>query len=296
MIRKLEKDRLISYLPPHYRGSKIMNALLAAQEQEIDLLFKALEEILDQFFIATATWGLHLHEEKYGLPVNKGMSLEERRQRVLTKRRGLGQPLLNILQAIEPTLDVRWGRGIIPFILLIESNADDYDFGSLVSTLEVRMPAGKAYSFTLQTPDPASGYTIYGEHSVGRGKVAFQPIADTVSAGRWPRWDTVGHIIDTALETNVDMQDYGFTYKTCGITPDISTLGCAETADINVSCAAEHTRFKYTECGTLSCGTYPAASALGCAEEVGINVLSEAESVRFQYPECGELLCGTYPA
>lgn len=259
MIRELEKDRLISYLPPHYRGSKIMNALLAAQEQEIDLLFKALEEILDQFFIATATWGLHLHEEKYGIPVNKVMPLEERRQRVLTKRRGLGQPLLNTLQTIAPALDVRWGRGIIPFILLIESNADDYDFGSLVSALEIRKPAGKAYSFTLQTPDPASGYTIYGEHSgVGRGKVAFQPIADTVSAGRWPRWDTVGHIIDTALETHVDIQDYGFTYKTCGITPDISTLGYAE--------------------------------------EVGINVLSEAESVRFQYPECGELLCGTYPA
>jgi hypothetical protein len=260
MIRELEKGRMISYLPPHYRGSKIMNALLAAQEQEIDLLFKALEEILDQFFIATATWGLHLHEEKYGLPVNKGMSLEERRQRVLTKRRGLGQPLLNILQAIEPTLDVRWGRGIIPFILLIESNADDYDFGSLVSTLEVRKPAGKAYSFTLQTPDPASGYTIYGEHSgMGRGQVAFQPIVDTVMAGRWPRWSVIGHIINIAVNIQVDMQDYSFVYKVCGVTPDISTIGYAEAVDIDIACTTEHTLFKYPECGTVLCGTYPAA-------------------------------------
>jgi hypothetical protein len=296
MIRELEKGRMISYLPPHYRGSGIMNALLATQEREIDELYRALEEILDQFFITSATWGLYLHEESMGLPVNENMPFEERRQRALTKRRGVSQPILGILQAIAPALEVRWSAGVIPFILPVENNADDYNFGLLVPTLEIRKPAGKAYSFTLQTPDETSGYTIYGEHSVGRGKVAFQPIADTVSAGRWPRWDTVGHIIDTALETNVDMQDYGFTYKTCGITPDISTLGCAETADINVSCAAEHTRFKYTECGTLSCGTYPAASALGCAEEVGINVLSEAESVRFQYPECGELLCGTYPA
>jgi hypothetical protein len=260
MIRELEKGRMISYLPPHYRGSGIMNALLATQEREIDELYRALEEILDQFFITSATWGLYLHEESMGLPVNENMPFEERRQRALTKRRGVSQPILGILQAIAPALEVRWSAGVIPFILPVENNADDYNFGLLVPTLEIRKPAGKAYSFTLQTPDETSGYTIYGEHSgMGRGQVAFQPIVDTVMAGRWPRWSVIGHIINIAVNIQVDMQDYSFVYKVCGVTPDISTIGYAEAVDIDIACTAEHTLFKYPECGTVLCGTYPAA-------------------------------------
>ena len=295
MIRELEKGRMASYLPPHYRESKIMSSILAAQEHEIDELYRTLEEILKQFFIVSATWGLHLHEESLGLPVNKDMPLDERRQRALAKRRGVSQPLLNILQAIAPDLDVRWGMGIIPFILPIENNTDEYSFGPLVPALETYKPAGKAYSYTLQTPDRISGYTIYGEHGVGRGKIAFQPIVDTIRAGRWPRWDTVGHIIDTALEAHVDMQNHCFTYKVCGITPNISTLGHVEIVDISILCATEHIRFEYPECGTLCCGTFPIMNTSGYIEAENIYLLCIAKPIDFRYPACGTLLCGTYP-
>lgn len=192
MSREPAKDRMIEYLPWYYRSSRVMKAILSAQGQEIDKLFDALDQVLDQFFVATATWGLSYWEELLGLPINDTLPVAERRQRVMAKRRGVSQPLLVILQAIAPELEARFGGDVIPFVRPIEHNASEYDFGLLVPTLEIRKPAHKAYSFQLLPPDQSSGYTVYGNHNAGRGKVALQPEAGAVYAGRWPRWNTVG--------------------------------------------------------------------------------------------------------
>jgi len=68
---------MIEYLPGYYRASRIMGATLSAQGQEIDKLFDAMDQTLDQFFISTATWGLSLWEELLGLPINETFSIEE---------------------------------------------------------------------------------------------------------------------------------------------------------------------------------------------------------------------------
>lgn len=194
MSREPAKDRMIEYLPWYYRSSRVMEAILSAQGQEIDKLFDALDQVLDQFFVATATWGLSYWEELLDLPINDTLPVAERRQRVMAKRRGVSQPLLIILRAVAPALEARFGGDIIPFVLLTDHNANEYDFNSLVPTLEIRKPAHKAYSFQLLPPDPGSGYVIYGNHATGRGKVAFQVEAGTAYAGRWPRWNTPGQM------------------------------------------------------------------------------------------------------
>ncbi|GEA17485.1 putative phage tail protein [Moorella sp. E306M] len=192
MSREPAKDRMIEYLPLYYRTSKVMEAILSAQGQEIDKLFEALDQTLEQFFVVSATWGLRYWGELLGLPVNETLPVDERRRQILAKRRGVAQPLLVILQAIAPELEARFGGDVIPFVRPIEHNASEYDFGLLVPTLEIHKPAHKAYTFQLLPPDQASGYVIYGNHAAGRGKVAFQPEAGAVYAGRWPRWNTAG--------------------------------------------------------------------------------------------------------
>lgn len=53
---------------------------------EMDEAKQIIEELPYQAFPETATWGLRYHEQKYGLPVREGLSYEERRRLIYSKR------------------------------------------------------------------------------------------------------------------------------------------------------------------------------------------------------------------
>ncbi|WP_156896620.1 YmfQ family protein [Desulfovirgula thermocuniculi] len=78
---------MLSYLPRYYETSLVMQAILEAQGQELDSVYRTLNEILEQFFVQTATWGLRYWEEACGLPTNEQEPIEARRARVLAKLR-----------------------------------------------------------------------------------------------------------------------------------------------------------------------------------------------------------------
>lgn len=249
MSRGQAKDRMIEYLPPYYQASRVMGAILLAQGQEIDKLYEALDQTLDQFYVLTATWGLSWWEKILGLPVDETMPVDERRRRILVKRRGVSQPLLVILRAIEPGLEARFGGDVIPFVLPTKHNTDEYDFGPLVPTLEIRKPAHKAYSFQLLPPDRLSGYAVYGNHDHGRGKVSLQPEAGAVYAGRWPRWDVRGTVardtVIAAAEPRVGFADYYFAGVSVG------TVAADVTAVAGFARSAAGT---FRSCGTFRAG------------------------------------------
>ncbi len=281
MSRGRATDRMIGYLPAYYCQASKMKAILSAQGQEIDKLYEALDQILDQFFILTATWGLSRWEEMLGLPVNETLPVDERRRRILAKRRGVSQPLLIILQAIEPGLETRFGGDVIPFVLPTKHNADEYDFGPLVPILEIRKPAHKAYSFQLLPPDRFSGYTIYGTRDHGRGKVSLQPEAGTVYTGRWPRWNAPGAVASAAAVIAVFVRtgaaQYGFAGEGVGARSAVAASfvflpvaghapyrfsGVAEAAGsgavasyvASVSVAAKSATNSFRSCGTFRAG------------------------------------------
>lgn len=81
---------LIAYLPPHYAGIREMQELQGAVGEEIGRGRQAVNELLDQQFIATATWGLDLWEWELGITVDHSKSYERRREILLAKLRGAG--------------------------------------------------------------------------------------------------------------------------------------------------------------------------------------------------------------
>jgi len=185
------KDRMLTYLPPYYRESRVMNAIINAQGGEIDKYTDALNEILKQFFISTATWGISFWEEQYGLPVNESQDVQTRRQLVLAKKRSGRTSLLKMLQAVEPAITLIWGRLRVPFV--IYSEEDIYNFGPLIVLLERHRPAHLGYIFHLLPDIEASGYTVYANHRA-RDKVNLELKAGTVMTGRWPRWNSHGQM------------------------------------------------------------------------------------------------------
>lgn len=184
------KERMLSYLQPgQYDRDRVMQAVYETQGAEIEALNFTLDEILEQYFIERATWGLRLYEEQYGLPVNEDLDPELRRRLIMARKRRGRNSLLRILQAVEPSLSLAWGRLVIPFTLV--SEADDYDFGPLITLLERHKPAHLGYSFRVAPAQPDSGYTVYANH-FRRNRIKMELLAGTARAGRWPSWSTSG--------------------------------------------------------------------------------------------------------
>ncbi|RCX13271.1 uncharacterized protein DUF2313 [Anaerobacterium chartisolvens] len=82
-------DVMLSYVPLYYHTSRIFKSVLKAEGRELDTLRDRTEELLDQLFADTATWGLELWEKEYGLSTSPQLSYEDRRARLKAKMRGV---------------------------------------------------------------------------------------------------------------------------------------------------------------------------------------------------------------
>ena len=86
---KREAD-LLEYLPSFYHNSDIVKAFMESNSVEVDTLKAYIEDLIKNLYVKTATWGLDLFEEELGLATDKSISYEERRERILAKKRGNG--------------------------------------------------------------------------------------------------------------------------------------------------------------------------------------------------------------
>ncbi|MEK4053343.1 YmfQ family protein [Paenibacillus sp. FSL F4-0087] len=84
-------QELFSYLPSYYETSRVMQADMQSKGTEMDLLYQALDETLDQFFVRTATWGLDFWEQELGIETDHLKPVEQRRAVVESKLRGAGK-------------------------------------------------------------------------------------------------------------------------------------------------------------------------------------------------------------
>lgn len=81
---------LNALVPEQWQASPEVMELLAALQPELDHAQDALEDLLAQLLIDTATWGLWYWERDYGVTAAARETLEERRGHVRGKLRGVG--------------------------------------------------------------------------------------------------------------------------------------------------------------------------------------------------------------
>lgn len=116
-----------TYIPPELRSSRVIQAIISAEGAEYDQIRTSLEDVLKQFYVETATWGLGLWEQMLGLSSYAGKPDEQRRSRIISKLRGMGTVTVN----------------------LVKNVAESYVYGTVEVT---ENPA--AYSFTVRFVDP----------------------------------------------------------------------------------------------------------------------------------------------
>ena len=84
--------RMLGRVSPIYEHSYVAKWLYQVMGIEMEEARLYFEELRSQSFPETATWGIPYWEQRYGLPVDDTLSIEERRQRI-TSKRGLRAPM-----------------------------------------------------------------------------------------------------------------------------------------------------------------------------------------------------------
>ncbi|WP_232696186.1 putative phage tail protein [Brevibacillus daliensis] len=94
------KKRMLDALPRYYYESKEAVNLIERESAEFDRLNGDIRDVLDQFFVGTATWSLPRWETIVGVKTDVNKTLEQRRSIVKAKLRGTGTVTLAVLESI----------------------------------------------------------------------------------------------------------------------------------------------------------------------------------------------------
>lgn len=95
------KDRsLFDYLPSTYRELRESDAILTEQQAQIYKANADIDDVLAQFFVGSATWGLANWERIAGIETDDNKPIEERRSMIKAKLRGAGVVTINTVKNV----------------------------------------------------------------------------------------------------------------------------------------------------------------------------------------------------
>ena len=102
MIRGEEQTRreMIDAVPLYYHGNLIAENVLEREADEIAAANAAIYDVLAQFYVDTATWGLADWERVLGLRSTPDMSDQDRRANIKAHLRGIGTVTVELLKNV----------------------------------------------------------------------------------------------------------------------------------------------------------------------------------------------------
>lgn len=87
-IERSVRQSLFELVPSVYKESKVVTNIIETDAKEIERLYAAINDVMDQFFVTSATWGLSNWERILNIPIIETDSYEKRRIRILSKLSG----------------------------------------------------------------------------------------------------------------------------------------------------------------------------------------------------------------
>lgn len=144
---------LMSLAPPFITALAEMKELYMSQGYEVGWIRHALEDMVSQCFIMTATWGIDRWEELFGIAVNQAVSYEQRREVLVAKMRGQGTTTVQMIKdvaaafsggEVEVTEDNPNHRFVVSFV---STKGIPENMQGFISMLEEIKPAHLAYEF-----------------------------------------------------------------------------------------------------------------------------------------------------
>lgn len=144
---------LLNLIPPFITELAEMYEMYISQGNEVGSLRHSMEDVIDQCFIMTATWGLGRWEAVFGIVTNHSLSYEQRREVLVAKMRGQGTTTVQMIKdvaaafsggEVEVTEDNPDHRFIVSFT---STKGIPENMQGFISMLEEIKPAHLAYEF-----------------------------------------------------------------------------------------------------------------------------------------------------
>lgn len=89
---------LIDMLPSFYHNSDFVKAYMSSQSVEHNFIKESIDDLVNNLYVDTATWGLDYFEEELGLKTDKSKTYEERRERIKAKKIGSGTTTIKMIK------------------------------------------------------------------------------------------------------------------------------------------------------------------------------------------------------
>ena len=112
--------KLLKHLPEDYPKSPAVVELQKAIEKLGTATEEDVADLLHQFFLDSATWGLSCWEKVYGVESDTTKSLEVRRSAVRAKMRGMGTTTVELVQNVS--------ESFVNGEVAVEEHNDEYRF------------------------------------------------------------------------------------------------------------------------------------------------------------------------
>ncbi|NFM12032.1 DUF2313 domain-containing protein [Clostridium botulinum] len=92
--------QLKNYVPSFISGDKILSKVYEEQQKQVDSTNEDIQDLINQCFIETVTWGLDTWEKELGIKNNIDYSYAIRRSRILAKLKGQGTTTIEAIKNI----------------------------------------------------------------------------------------------------------------------------------------------------------------------------------------------------
>lgn len=151
-----------NYLPDFLRGSQVFVSLIDAEGDEFDQYRTSVEDLLKQFYVETATWGLDLWEQMLGLSSYAGKPDDQRRSRIISKLRGMGTVTVSLIKNVAEsyvygTVEVTENHAAYSFtVKFVDPRGIPPNLDDLQTAIEEIKPAHLAVEYQFS-------YTVWGE-------------------------------------------------------------------------------------------------------------------------------------
>ncbi|MCM3784306.1 YmfQ family protein [Neobacillus mesonae] len=98
-LNEIKRDMHDS-VPRYYEDSKIAVNILDREAEQLAKINADIYDVLAQFFIETATWGLARWEAIFGITPSTTQTYEQRREVILGKMRGVGTVTAELIESV----------------------------------------------------------------------------------------------------------------------------------------------------------------------------------------------------
>ena len=214
----MEAKRLMRHMPKYYRGILEITLLQKVIEKELDTVDLISKDVLNQFFIYTATWSLPIWERIFGLTVgDKTSNIEERRENLISKLRSYGTTTTEMIARVAKTftngeIEVVEDNSNYAFKILFTSIVGiPKNIENFKSVIEVIKPAHLNFSieFRYNTHNQVA-YLLHNSLKLKTHKQIYDTrlYEDSAVVGKYHKQNEVGNLKNNELKTKTHKNIY----------------------------------------------------------------------------------------